>query len=491
MKLNMWMIANRLYGMEMQVHIYGSDPVKLKSARRVYATDCVYVYGSGNDTICQADSGKIVMKDVNVAQGFEIVQDVFDYYEDWHCTVLELAQEGKYQEIIDRCRQIFHNPLVLQDGSGGVLGIACGSDDSDLEDEVDSEWTYMIKFGHASVDSIRYMRKAFPDRNFGLESIQKFQMDSKRMRNKGVSYGIRLSGRLVGRFVLLEKEREINEGDFELIKKMADIVLNSLKNGGTESEKILGSAVYEQLLDGKDVHQELLERQLDCNEWDEQDLYQIVIIRPTMEIMTEQILDLTDITLKIVFSKNIILRKDQEFVMIVNETKNGRFKSDSMKGFFKKGDMIISKSLHLFGIRSISYLYSQAKFAIEINKWKKQFSESRDVIDFYFYARDFIIMSGNMEEIRMACHPDIMMLWDREKNRGDDLFDTFAAYIANNCSIKNTADAIFIHRNTLMYRIQKVLKIIQEDIEDIYTRNYMMLSIDVLKLYDTKSSSES
>ena len=44
MKLSMWMLVNRLHNFELEVHIRDDSPVNLKSARRAYATDCVYVY---------------------------------------------------------------------------------------------------------------------------------------------------------------------------------------------------------------------------------------------------------------------------------------------------------------------------------------------------------------------------------------------------------------------------------------------------------------
>ena len=53
MKLSMWMIANRLKPLNPESQISDDTPAVLKSARRAYATNCVYVFPSGNDVICQ------------------------------------------------------------------------------------------------------------------------------------------------------------------------------------------------------------------------------------------------------------------------------------------------------------------------------------------------------------------------------------------------------------------------------------------------------
>ena len=44
MKLSMWMIANRLSSLDIELDIREDAPVILNSARRAYATNCVWVY---------------------------------------------------------------------------------------------------------------------------------------------------------------------------------------------------------------------------------------------------------------------------------------------------------------------------------------------------------------------------------------------------------------------------------------------------------------
>ena len=52
MKLSMWMIANRLpEELEKTCKISENDRPVLRSARLVYATDCVYVHVDGDDVV--------------------------------------------------------------------------------------------------------------------------------------------------------------------------------------------------------------------------------------------------------------------------------------------------------------------------------------------------------------------------------------------------------------------------------------------------------
>lgn len=111
MKLSMHMIANRIYFLDMEINLSDSDPPVLKSARLVYATDCAYIYAEGSDTICAAESGSIRLRDVNLAEGFDIIQSVFDFYDDWQQNILELVLQRSYQDLVDACFRVFHNPM--------------------------------------------------------------------------------------------------------------------------------------------------------------------------------------------------------------------------------------------------------------------------------------------------------------------------------------------------------------------------------------------
>ena len=82
-----------------------------------------------------------------------------------------------------------------------------------------------------------------------------------------------------------------------------------------------------------------------------------------------------------------------------------------------------------------------------------------------------------------ACHPDILALAEEDsKNHGDRL-NTLCTYLNMERSLLNTAKALYIHRNTLVYRITKIIDSLHYDIEDVYCRDYMKMTFRILKLF--------
>ena len=83
MKLSMWMIANRLSSLDIELDIREDAPVILNSSRRAYATNCVWVYAEKDYIVCNGEGDIIRFYNIDITQTFEIIQSVFDYFEDW------------------------------------------------------------------------------------------------------------------------------------------------------------------------------------------------------------------------------------------------------------------------------------------------------------------------------------------------------------------------------------------------------------------------
>lgn len=62
------------------------------------------------------------------------------------------------------------------------------------------------------------------------------------------------------------------------------------------------------------------------------------------------------------------------------------------------------------------------------------------------------------------------------------MFDTLKGYLDNERSVTKTAAELFIHRNTIIYRIKKIQEFLRADLNEPYIRHYIRLSIRVLEL---------
>lgn len=479
MKLSMWMIVNRLHNFDLEVHIRENSPINLRSARRVYATNCVHVFKQGHDSVCQSGEDYIVIKDIDPHEAVEVVQSVFDYYDDWDFTIREAAIQMDFQKIIDKSWHIFHNPIVLMNANWSVVAISKRYG----EDELDAEWKHLCRYGSSSLDVYTYL-KSDPVNNFDIEGAHYYRMNSPRMSNC-ISSTIMFQCALCGRINVLEKDREFNRGDLQMVNYLVDAV-SAAMGVLNQKNKQNNYSVYFNLLAGDTVDEQALRQQMEYMNWEAgKDSYYIFAVSPSVDGAGDASAMLLKNQLSRLMPDCEVIIRDENVVLIAAARDVDERITETMQKLNKQGDFIIGKSLQFFDIRLCRYFYLQAKFAIECAR-RKGIPEKDKVFDFYDYAIEYIIRNSDEKEITYACNPDIRNLWRMDRMYNTDRLKTFSVYLNNERSLLSAAQELYVHRNTLVYRINKIFETLTCDLDDVYTRDYMKLSIRILDMFGEK-----
>lgn len=69
-----------------------------------------------------------------------------------------------------------------------------------------------------------------------------------------------------------------------------------------------------------------------------------------------------------------------------------------------------------------------------------------------------------------------------DKQNATNMVETLDYYFACNCNVSETAKALFIHRNTLIYRIDKIKSILGRDLKDSEERLLLQLGLRVYQV---------
>ncbi len=78
------------------------------------------------------------------------------------------------------------------------------------------------------------------------------------------------------------------------------------------------------------------------------------------------------------------------------------------------------------------------------------------------------------------CNPAILKMRDYDRQKDAQLEQTLRAFLENGCSMERTSQALFIHRNTLRYRIKRIEEICGLDLEDRSTQFDLWFSLRAL-----------
>ncbi len=102
---------------------------------------------------------------------------------------------------------------------------------------------------------------------------------------------------------------------------------------------------------------------------------------------------------------------------------------------------------------------------------------------YYFEEFGVYVMIRNQkkrEDIRRYIHPAIPLLKTYDNENDSQLVETLSEYLRCNNSIKDTADALFLHRNSVIYRLKKIEEVGQIRLDDVHTRFLLQLSFLIL-----------
>lgn len=483
MKLSMWMIANRLSGFPMELSIGSSAPVVLRSARRAYSTDCVRVYQEGNQVVCAGEGDAIRLSGVSLAEGFEIIQGIFDFYEDWSEALDKAILARNYQKVVELGHQIFGNPAVLMDGNNRVLGITRQY----APDSMDAEWAYLYRYGYTSMNAAQQLQLHYKNVSFWRRGIQHFPANTaaSALGFGGATYSMYFQDAACGRLTVLEKDRPLNRGDDQII----DYICRRL-------EPALGSAlgqecmsninVFHHLLLGERYEPGELDKQLANLNWGREDSYSLALMelsRPRSGMDLSQNGDMLTHVILTQIRGCVVVHRQTQLLIFSNRNLAA---DETVARFFHslgKGNPIrVSFSLPCKGIEGAPNLYRQAAYAMASGKAERP--EER-FYRFQDWAVDYLLESPALTESAAACMPAVVGLWEA-RNTGGEQFQTLKAYLENERSVSKTADTLFTHRNTVIYRLKKIEEALGQSLDDPKIREYARASIHVLELCQRK-----
>lgn len=150
--------------------------------------------------------------------------------------------------------------------------------------------------------------------------------------------------------------------------------------------------------------------------------------------------------------------------------------------YVEENDLLLSQSSYFSDIRKAADYYEQARRIMKFANTNTQHIRYEEcMVDDYIES---VAPTGNID-----CNvlPEIKELMLDDERRKTDLLETLDSYMDNNQSLAKCANELFIHRNTLLYRLNKIQSQYGIDLDDPSMTAAIILSCKVcLKMLDNK-----
>lgn len=128
--------------------------------------------------------------------------------------------------------------------------------------------------------------------------------------------------------------------------------------------------------------------------------------------------------------------------------------------------------------------YTQALRAIELG------ISERNEPDLFWYRDYYLEHVKNIftqkESPEIFCHPKMKFLLDYDRQHHSKLAYTLYMYLIHERNLAATADAMSMHRTSLVYRFKKIHSLLGDDFDDYNERMYMILSYEMIRAASEK-----
>ena len=107
--------------------------------------------------------------------------------------------------------------------------------------------------------------------------------------------------------------------------------------------------------------------------------------------------------------------------------------------------------------------------------------ETSGLIHNYADYAFFDMLDALPEDLRLTryCHPILSLLRDYDQRKGTKLYETIRTYTLTGFNQNKTAELLYLHRNTMNYRRQKIMELFEIDLEDSQTRFLLNYSFHI------------
>ncbi len=121
--------------------------------------------------------------------------------------------------------------------------------------------------------------------------------------------------------------------------------------------------------------------------------------------------------------------------------------------------------------------FNQAVVSIKLAQRFGRTKQVFDYSDFYYY--DLLNNYMGKKPLEQYRHPALQVLREYDKANNTELYATLRTYLEHKKNLRATAEALFIHRNTLVYRINRINQLVKLNLNNINVFNSLLDSFRI------------
>lgn len=476
MKLSIWTICDYLIkkGYDVETYISEGHPcisLVRQSSTRTYSAGYAEVFSAGKDVNVVNDMDRLVVKNVSVVDVLNTVAEAVDFYSRWEHEIYDcIFDKGTLQQLLDIAKIIFERPMFIKNDSTRTLAITHGysSNVHPFWDKIDNpDQQKLSDFEIVSiVSSDPDYKTVFADKYPSIKS-------SPAYGGMVLHANVFIKNRRAAEVVVLENGKPFNKGDIHLMNTFVELLTKYAENDShlfqTASDITLSLS---KLIENNQISKEQYTNIRKYLGLESADNMCLVVVSGE-DKLDSPILSALRERLENQLKNSVVLQQNNK-IIILRLMKGASYKDmiEDFKNRIPKKGFLWGISYEFIHLEEIPDFYRQACDAL-----------NKGSFDSKNYVSAYEVVTKVISEICMKdgraksyVHPDLYRLEHVDVRDNTEYLETLYYFLLCGGNFTDASKIMNLHRNTLIYRLNKIREIVHSNLDDISNRELLLYS---------------
>nr|WP_320026258.1 helix-turn-helix domain-containing protein [uncultured Acetobacterium sp.] len=430
-------------------------------------------YQAGSALICIGDPPDIYINDElelliidDSADIFELSNTIHQIFTNYECWDLNLQQgirdQRSLQYLLELSDPIFENGLSIMNADYYMIA------HTGLDALMDQQQLQLGEAGRISVEQVNLFKND-PKYNEIKNERDVFLYPAQLLPFQTLCKNIFLNHEFVFRLIISETNHPFAASDAALLEHLSQHLLRDssyLANFHHDKNSQL-AALLQSIILGNNYSQTNLTAELKNLDWHPDQVYCAAYIKPSSQDIYNATTTYFCNVIMQDFKESFAFSNNQSIFVLFNvshiqESRDSYFKR--INRLIKDGNFRIGYSHYADGLSHLKICFREAEIALEMGsrhqpqKWTHKFCDA--VIPYIFNQMTEELPAQSLYS------PIILRLQRYDLKNQTDYVKTLQAYFRNNMNAVQTAKDLFIHRATIVYRLERIKEIGETDLKN-------------------------
>lgn len=422
--------------------------------------------------ICDSSSGTD-----NLQQRLQLIFDETYAYLRLHQSLYDtIGHSQTLNEILNYAEHMFKNPVLMIDSNFKVI------DHSKNKRIVDPIWLKICQRGYCSYEFVKEVI-SYQSVLEAPESEQPFTVICHKSKTRKLVSKIIFEGKLYGFMIVLETNTTIPHYKEVLLSDVSKVVSNYLRGKITLHLDVEEKLVID-LIEGQIKTDEELAERRKAGKYLFGKTNRLLLIKS--KGLSREPRDSIEKALYQIFPRERqVIYQEYLLVLITSYSEEiGELLTNERLINTLENHNLTAIISEVFKVPlELKEVYEQLVKSFEITERLTHINRLMWFRDIKFY--NLINFDLQAKTMRRLCQAELIELQQIDQQEHTDYYHTLFVFLQHNGSISRTADALYIHRNTLQNRMKKIRQVLKLDLEDGETMFQLMYSFKLLQLMDS------